>query len=167
MNPKLKDFLTDDYRSYNVVQAMSILLALVVIHASPEFDFGAVINGFKQLFAGSAAPLWDALKHQFIALAVALDTPLFWGTLAAYLIALVVSVFIYARHRMSDSPVRASFMLLAIPLLLLIASAARSNLWTAFSIIGPIAVIILTSGFLYNAVLAFIRIYIFPLERRL
>lgn len=167
MNPKLKDFLTDDYRSYNVVQAMNILLALVVIHASPEFDFGAITDGVEHLFEGNAAPLWDALVHQFAALAHALNTPLFLGTLAVYLIALVVSVIIYARHRMSDSPVRASFMLLAIPLLLLVASAARSNLWTAFSIIGPIAVIILTSGFLYNAVLVVVRTYIFPLKRRL
>jgi hypothetical protein len=166
MNPKLKHFLMHDYRSYNAVQILSVLLALVVIHTSPEFDSSVFVTAGTSLLAGNPIPLWNALISQFTTLAEALNTSVFWGTLAAYLVAVVVSVLIYARHATSDTPVRASFMLIAIPVLLIIASATSANLWTAFSIFGPVAAIILTSGFLYNEILAFVRTHIVRIDTR-
>lgn len=133
MNPKLRDFLTNDYRSYNLVQGASILLGWVVIHTWPNLN------------------VWP-----------------FWSALAAYAAATLASVFLYARHKASDTPVRVGFMLAAMPFLLLLASALRSDwwTWTGFSLVLPLAAIILASGFLYNAILAFVRTHVFHIDRR-
>ncbi len=134
MNRKLKDFLTHDYRSYNAVQATSLILGGTIIDTWPNLN------------------VWP-----------------FWTALAAYLLATVVSVALYTRHETSDTPVRAGFMGAAIILLVLIASARRTDwwTWTGFSILLPLAATVLASGFLYTALLNFARLHIYPRHKPL
>ncbi len=142
------------YLTYRAVQATSIWLGIVVIAIWPDLREESLWRALEAIVTHTD---FQPLGHILITLVAALDTPLFWGSLAVYVLAFVISLVAYARI-MAYSPVMVGQMLLLTIALCLFAGLVRLNWLTAMTLLAPLLVIMTISGVLYNLLLAAARI---------